>query len=111
KALLQPCQHNFNNILKQWIPIYSPLDRINPNIYTDLNAPPTFDEWQQALTKYSPSSAVGMSGISYRHLKKLHPEVYEQLCVWAGQIFATGIIPMNWKTSQLFPIPKPTNWH
>ena|SRR5205823_5035273 len=35
----------------------------------------------------------------------------DQLRLWAGQIFKTGIIPTDWKTSQLFPIPKPSDWH
>ena len=111
QALLQPRQHNFDNIPEQWIPIYSPLDRIDPDIYKELTATPTFDEWQCALTNCSPSSAAGMSGISYRHLKKLHPDVHEQFRLWAGQIFNSGIIPTDWKISQFFPIPKPTDWH
>jgi len=53
QALLQPRQHNFANIPEQWIPIYSSLDRINPDIYKDLTDPPTLDEWQRALNKCS----------------------------------------------------------
>ena len=111
QALLKPRQHHFDNMPEEWISIYSPLDHVKPDIYTDLDAPPTFTEWQRAINKCSPSSAAGMSGISYRHIKKLHPDVHEQLRIWAGQIFRSGIIPTDWKTSQLFPIPKSTDWH
>src|SRR2546423_9589899 len=111
QALLKPRQHHFDNMPEEWISIYSPLNHVKPDIYTDLDAPPTFTEWQRAINKCSPSSAAGMSGISYRHIKKLHPDVHEQLRIWAGQIFRSGIIPTDWKTSQLFPIPKSTDWH
>ena len=111
KAILTPRQHQFDSISDEWKIIYDPIHTINPSIYSDLTSPPSAEEWANAIAKCSPSSAAGLSGISYRHIKKLHPDVHENLRTFAGQIFATGIIPTEWKTSQLFPIPKPSDWN
>src|SRR5256714_967545 len=72
--------------------------------------PPTFGEWNEALNKCSLNTAPGISGITYLLIKKLHPIVHELLRSFAGKLYVTALIPMEWKTSQIFPIPKPTNW-
>ena len=51
-----------------------------------------------------------MSGITYLLIKKLHPTVHELLRSFAGKLYATALILTEWKTSQIFPIPKPTDW-
>ena len=71
---------------------------------------PTFGEWQSAINKCSLNTAPGVSGITYLLIKRLHPSVQEIFRSFAGIIYTIALIPSEWKTSQLFPIPKPYDW-
>jgi len=110
KALTHPRQHQFDSLTPEWASIYSPLQHVNDSIYQSLMDPPTFGEWNEALNKCSLNTAPGISGITYLLIKKLHPSVHELLRSFAGKLYSTALIPTDWKTSQIFPIPKPTDW-
>ena len=110
RALTHPRQHKFDDITPEWASIYSPLQHVHDDIYQSLMDPPTFIEWQDALNKCSLNTAPGMSGITYLLIKRLHPTVHELLRSFAGILYSTALIPTEWKTSQIFPIPKPTDW-
>src|SRR5256714_1656427 len=110
KALTHSRQHQFDSLTPEWESVYSPLQHVNDNIYQSLMDPPTFGEWNEALNKCSLNTAPGISGITYLLIKKLHPTVHELLRSFAGKLYSTALIPTDWKTSQIFPIPKPTDW-
>ena len=110
-ALLRPRNHGFDNLPDDWKEIYDPLQHFPDNIYDDLLLEPTYGEWHEAMKKKcSLNTAPGISGITYLLIKKLHPKVHELLRTFAGIIYRTAIIPMEWKTSQIFSIPKPYDW-
>jgi exonuclease III/ribonuclease HI len=111
KALLKPRKHGFDEINKEWLQIYTPLERIDENIYSHLMDVPTVDEWSRALEKCSLQSAPGISGIGYRLIKKLPPIAQDILRLFAGIIFGCSMIPRQWKTSMIYPIPKPDEWN
>src|SRR2546423_199896 len=110
KALTHSRQHQFDSLTPEWASIYSPLQHVNDNIYQSLMDPLTFGKWNEALNKCSLNTAPGISGITYLLIKKLHPSVHELLRSFAGKLYATALIPIEWKISQIFPIPKPTDW-
>ena len=72
--------------------------------------PPTYAEWHDAISKCSLNTAPGLTGITYMLIKRLHPSVHELLRSFAGILYASSLIPSEWKISQIFPIPKPTDW-
>jgi len=110
-ALLRPRKHQFDELPDDWKEIYDPLQHFPDNVYEDLLTEPSYKEWHEATNKCSLNTAPGISGITYLLIKKLHPNVQETLRKFAGIIYRTAFIPVEWKTSQIFPIPKPYDWH
>ena len=52
----------------------------------------------------------GISGISYRLIKKVSLKTKDYLIKFANQIVYEGKFPKKWKLGQIYLIPKSTNW-
>lgn len=80
---------------------YQP-NRISKLLEEDL----TYFEIQSTL-KSLKGKTPGFDKISYPILKNLPPNINKHLLQLFNLIFTTGIIPQQWKTSTIIPIPKP----
>src|SRR5438876_705626 len=56
-------------------------------------------------------SALRLSEIEYKLIKKLGPKATELIRYLACLYFKSGRIPKQWKYTQLYPIPKPQDWN
>jgi ribosomal protein L21 len=54
----------------EWKKAYEPLEEVDENIYKDLNATITIQEWQEVLQVMKSKSSPGLSGISYPLIKR-----------------------------------------
>jgi exonuclease III/ribonuclease HI len=99
------------NLSREWEKIYNPIERINDQVYSDISEEVKEEEWLEALHNTKVKSAPGPSGISYPLIKKVGPlalRVFRQL---ASICIQEGEIPVKWKLSKLYPIPKGENWN
>jgi exonuclease III len=103
-------RHGFDNITPTWKKAYEPITTISSSIYGDLMSAPTLAEWQQLLNGTSNDSAPGASNIGYAMLKKCGVRMTQELLKFGELIFTSGCIPITWKHSSIFPIPKPKEW-
>src|SRR6266542_738772 len=55
-------------------------------------------------------SAPGSSTIGYRMLQRLGTGATAELCKFGKFLFTTGAIPVAWKQSQIYSIPKLKEW-
>ena len=53
--------------------------------------------------------ASGISGISYRLIKKVSSKVREYLVEFANKVICEGKFPKKWKLGQIYLIPKSTD--
>ena len=56
------------------------------------------------------NTAPGISGITYTLIQAASAKVQEIFRLYAERCICTGIVPRNWKVSQIYPIPKDTDW-
>jgi exonuclease III len=99
------------NMSKKWKEIYTPIEDIRKEVYEDLMSEITEEEWTEALRKAKLKSAPGPSNISYPLIKRAGPfaqKVFRQL---ANICLKKGEIPIKWKLSKLYPIPKGEDWN
>jgi ribonuclease HI len=103
---------NHNPKWELWHKIYKEKRDITPNedIYLEINSKPTPEEWESTLSNCSNKSAPALSGIGYTIIKQLPDHLNECLRLLAHKCFTISKIPDSWKLSQIFPIPKPTDW-
>src|SRR5215213_5991860 len=94
-----------------WFSAYSPNNSIDPNIYSNLLAPPSNDEWRSTIASLPNGKAAGPSGISYEMIKYLTTFSSDYLLNLITECFDTGCIPSQWKDASIYPIPKPTEWN
>jgi len=99
------------NIPRKWIKIYNPIQEINSEIYCDLDNSISEEEWTEALKNTKPKSAPGPSGISYPLIKKVGPLAQKVFRHLANICIHDGEIPIKWKLSKLYPIPKGEDWN
>src|SRR4051812_44468669 len=95
----------------RWQLAYLPSDEINPTIYKDLLAPPTDEEWKEAIKNLSNNKAAGLSGIPYDLIKQLPEEASLYLKLLITECFDLEEIPSHWKDATIYPIPKPYDWN
>src|SRR5438045_3944332 len=88
-----------------------PQTRIDPAIYNDLTSEPTIDKWNDTIKECNDKSAPGISGVGFKMLKHLPLSLKRILCKLSAIIFRIGIVPEQWKWSQMYPIPKPKDWN
>ena len=90
----------------KWKNIYSPIQEIDSEIYNDLDTNISEEEWTEALKNTKSKSVPGLSGISYPLIKKvgsLTQKVFRHL---AHLYIQDGEIPLKWKFSKFYLIPK-----
>ncbi|GES89606.1 Down syndrome cell adhesion molecule-like protein Dscam2 [Rhizophagus clarus] len=109
-ALFCSRNHKFENLPEQWKDIYEPRADINPQIYDRLSDTPTEQEWNKMLNTTNDKSASGISNISYKLIKKAGVKVNELFRQYTGLCYYLQDIPVKWKVSQLYPIPKTYDW-
>ena len=95
----------------RWAEAYSPIRRINEEIYSNLLDKVTDTEQKSALSKTKNKSVPGVSGISYPLIKKAGITAQRLFRLLADQCIAKGDIPVKWKLGQLYPIPKNEDWN
>src|SRR5437868_1716756 len=100
-----------NSLSERWIEAYSPLERLNSDIYNNMYDKISEEEWRNALSKTKNKSAPGMSGISYPLIKKAGKVAQRVFIILADRCIAEGDIPLKWKLGQLYPIPKNKEWN
>ena len=99
------------NIPRKWIKIYNPIQEINSEIYCDLDNSISEEEWTETLKNTKPKSAPGPLGISYPLIKKVGSLAQKVFRYFANICIHDGEIPIKWKLSKLYPIPKGEDWN
>ncbi|PKY33207.1 hypothetical protein RhiirB3_394622, partial [Rhizophagus irregularis] len=102
--------HKFENLPEQWRDIYEPRADIDLQVYDHLDDMLTEQEWNEMLNTMNDKSAPGISNISYKLIKKAGAEVNELFRRYTGLCYYLQDIPVKWKISQLYPIPKTYDW-
>ncbi|GBB93413.1 hypothetical protein RclHR1_21660001 [Rhizophagus clarus] len=69
-SLFRLWNHKFKNLSEQWKEIYEPRKDIDSKIYKHLDDEPTEQEWHEMLKTMNNKSALGISNISYKLIKK-----------------------------------------
>jgi len=103
-ALPTEAERPLNN---RWTIQYQPQDHIDPNVYTNLMQPPTYDEWISTLHGLPNNKAAGPSGISNEMMSHLGSRLQHLLWQLICMCFILGEIPNEWKIAHIYPIPKP----
>ncbi|CAB4403292.1 unnamed protein product [Rhizophagus irregularis] len=109
-SLFRARNHKFENLPEQWKDIYEPRADIDPRIYDHLDDVLTEQEWNEMLNTMNDKSAPGISNISYKLIKKAGVKVNELFRQYTGLCYYLQDIPVKWKISQLYPIPKTYDW-
>src|SRR5215212_8280948 len=91
----------------RWQTAYTPQDNIDSDIYQDLMAPPTDDEWNSMIQALPNNKAASNSRIPYELFKHLSAEASHYLKLLITECFNTAEIPSQWKDAFIYPIPKP----
>jgi len=86
---------NQDHIPKRWIEAYSPIEKINKEIYANLGDKLTEKEWKDALSKAKNKSAPGISGISYPLIKKARKIAQKIFRLLADQCIVEGDISVK----------------
>src|SRR5260364_44589 len=68
------------------------------------------EEWYQMLRDLKSNKAPGISNISYTMLKQASEKAHKILVRLAEACIINGIVPIKWKLTQLYLIPKDTDW-
>jgi len=89
-----------------WKKIYTPTGRHSEGL-SSLTDPITIEEWHETLSKLNSDSAAGLSGCDYITLKKFPSQLHAILVTFCNWSLSSGTIPLSWKRSMIFPIPKP----
>src|SRR6266542_4302308 len=109
-ALKKKRIHGFDNLDPEWQQTYDPILSIPDRAYDALLDEPSLDEWNDVVRSMNQDSAPGSSTIGYRMLQKLGTSATTELCKFGKFLFTTGAIPVAWKQSQIYLIPKPKEW-
>lgn len=74
---------------------------------TGINSLFTLAELHTALSSLKRNTTPGKDGITYSTLRNLPSSQLEQLLEYINNIWESGILPEEWKTAIIIPIPKP----
>src|SRR6185295_2185484 len=95
---------------KNWKEFYKPKKSIQANWYEEVNQSISEEEWAEMLAELKKNTAPGISGITYTLLQAAGPRVQDLFRTFAEICIKTGMVPLKWKVSQIYPIPKETDW-
>ena len=102
---------NINKSSSRWVEAYKPIEKIDENIYKNINDPVSIQEWQEVLRDVKSKSAPGLSGISYPLIRKAGSLAQRLFLVLVNKCIKEGEILVKWKLSQLYPISKSEDWN
>lgn len=105
-------QHEFiAKLAPAWVPVNVQLGSADENDYNNmrgtnmLTKPFAFEEITIALTKTN-NTAAGCDGLKYSVIKHLLEEIMKCILSIFNTILETGVVPTQWKTCIITPIPK-----
>jgi hypothetical protein len=93
-----------------WEEIYYPKPNISREWYNNLEDEIGEEEWQGMLAELKNNTAPGVSGITYTLLKAANISTQKIFRTFAWICIKKARIPDKWKISQIYPIPKDTDW-
>ena len=102
---------NFQNLSKEWKDQYKPKEYINPDWYANLLKRPNDQEINEILKELPANKASGPSGIPYEMIKKLNKMGKDILKDIFYLCMLISKIPSEWKISNIYPIPKKSEWN
>jgi len=100
-----------DNLWNEWAHDYQPLNYIKPEWYDSILSPITKTELLNNISDLPLKKGVGPSSISNEMLKHLNPDTMEILLLLFNICISTSHIPSAWKQANVYPIPKPKEWH
>ncbi|KAG0427248.1 hypothetical protein HPB47_025691 [Ixodes persulcatus] len=83
------------------------LYELQPPSDTEQDAPFTIQKLTLALDSVNERSALGKDGITWRMLRNLDEPEKRKLLKDLNDVWASGVLPADWKHSVVYPIPKP----
>jgi ribonuclease HI len=100
-----------DSLWNEWAHIYQPLNYIKPEWYNYILSPITKTELLNNISNLPLKKGAGPSTISNEMLKHLNPDTIEILLSLFNRCISTSHIPSAWKQANVYPIPKPKEWH
>ncbi|CAJ0866006.1 17123_t:CDS:2 [Entrophospora sp. SA101] len=100
-----------NNLWNEWAHVYQPLNYIKPEWYDSILSPITKTELLNNISDLPLKKGAGPSSISNEMLKHLNPDTIEILLSLFNRCISISHIPSAWKHANVYPIPKPKEWH
>ena len=89
--------------------LYQPRPELEPN-YIDLFETITDQEWSEVVSNLPNQKAAGPSEICYEHIKYASPLAQNILKSFINKCFELQKTPTEWKSSNIFLIPKKSSW-
>jgi hypothetical protein len=93
----------------QFSNLYQPISNDN-SIYKNLLTEISELEYNEVIKQLPNKKAAGPSELNYEHIKHLGSKGHIVLRNFLSQCLSTQIIPTDWKTSNIFLIPKKSVW-
>ena len=90
-----------------WIKDYEPMSHIDDDIYIHILDKISDEEWSKTISDLPNNKASGPSNISYEMLKHLGSQTAEMLRNLINCCFKLNTMPKEWKSANIYPIPKP----
>ena len=101
---------SYDLLSEEWKKEYQPKKYVKEEWYQNLMDPVTEEELNISIKDLPNGKASGISTISYEMIKKLGKKAREILRNFFSLCLSQGTCPQSWKTSTIFPIPKPKEW-
>jgi hypothetical protein len=92
---------------------YSDLYKPHPELesyYQNLTQEITQHEWQEIISNLPNQKAAGPSEICYEHIKYASSKAQNLFRQFLNKCFQLQKVPTEWKSSNIFLIPKKSNW-
>ena len=78
----------------------------NEHFFQNLLSEIISDEWSKIIKELPNNKAAGPSKTNYEYIKMLNPKSQNIIHLFLSQCLSLQSIPLEWKTSNLFLIPK-----
>ncbi len=98
-------------VFKDWQETYKPKDSLAENVYRDLTREISLEELNNTIKSMPNNKATGKSQISYEMIKFLDHQNLIFLRDLFNKIMEKETVPTDWKTNQIFPISKVSDWN
>jgi len=85
--------------------LYSELETYYQNLFDDISD----QEWNEIITNLPNQKAAGPSEICYEHIKYASHKAQKSLKLFINKCFQLQKVPTEWKSSNIFLIPKKSN--